>query len=199
MKRVIVVLAMTVLCGPACAQDSTDKRAPSKPVSAPQPRPIAIRVVDVSYTLWDCGMPGVPQSFWGWGVSVRSENATDKEATESFLADALQVTTAPGKRGLSDTFIFNSIACNAHQLVAQGLDGSLTFSANGLDTGVDIRKGATAVGNLTSSYDQQVKKYKFRLSLLPKQGVTLVFIFDSPKEVKPLTLLWPNAKPIDLK
>ena len=185
MKSMIVVLAMTVFCGPACAQGSTN--------------PIAIRVLDVSYTLWDCGMPGVPQSFWGWGVSVRAENSTDKEATESFQAESLHVTTALGKRGLSGTFMSNSIACNAPQLVAQGLDGSLTFSANGFDTGVDIRKGATAVGNLTSSYDQQVKQYKFRLSLLPMQGVTLVFIFDSPKDVKPGSLLWPNADPIELK
>jgi hypothetical protein len=83
----------------------------------------------------------------------------------------------------------------------QGLERDLLYLATG-DIGINIRKGDKIIGNLTriiEARDEKSNTIKLKLQLLPKESVTLVFVFDSPKESKPQTLSWPKVGSIELR
>jgi ankyrin repeat protein len=134
----------------------------------------------------------------GWGVKIKMINPTDQEVSETIDPADLRIANGVGATySLTTESVNYCPEINLKQLSTQGLDGVMLFFDTG--TAVEIRDGNTAVGTLSRIFDEMIGKTNLVISLSPKKSVTLVFVFDSPKESKPRTLFWPKTKPIDLK
>jgi len=155
---------------------------------------LEITAVGTEYRLWQYR----DASITGWGVRVHVVNTTDQAVSENIKPASLQIMDDAGKRySLPDNFSKICTMINLGQLSSQRLGGDLLFFNTG--TALRIRDTNSTVGTLVGVRDKSMSKFNLELQLSPKKSVTLVFVFDSPKESKPQTLNWPNAKPIDLR
>ncbi len=197
MKKLTFLLLTTVLisCGFG-QQPNKNQVATAGPAKRTQQAgPLKITAVNTEYAGWQSQF----NSFAAWGVRVRVQNTTDQEVSGSFGEDDLQITDASGKRYSISNLYQNVFAeINLKELSSQGLQGNLLFSDTG-GNAVIFRDGDTTIGELSRAIVDAPKIQNiYTIKLASKKSVTLVFVFDSPKESKPQTLFWPKAQPIDI-
>ena len=186
----LIALFALILC---------NARAADAPQKTQRVGPLEITAADSVFRDWRYQDPSLRfyGSVTGWGVAVRITNVTDKEISQFVGPEGVQMTNASGKQskleGSSSNFW--PLICR-EQLSAQDLDGSeLALFNSGVE--VTIKDATTTVGKIGGIAIEG--KWRFTLLLAPKKSITLVYIFDSPKESKPISLTWPEAKPIDLR
>jgi hypothetical protein len=201
MNKFALLLVTSALIGSCFAQNAktpqVDTVSPAKSIQA---GPLQITAVDAKYDTWGWQQLSIGQrsSITGWGIRVHLVNTTDKEVNEYIGPDGLQMTNDLGKKySIPDEFLFWLPHANRWQFSRQGIGSSLLLFSSG--NAVKISDWEGSIGTFVSLYDEKNKKQIMNLTLSPKKGVTLLFIFDSPPESKPQTLAWPKANPIDLR
>ncbi len=206
MKKCFILLFKPLLLATLLLY-TTDCSSGGKPVNGPQQvGPLKISIVDTAkYTLWEWPSsiyPGASSgSQWGWGITVRIVNTTDREVTEYIRSDSLLELTNDLNKRYVPLRNFLPIV-DLKEFNGQPLRSEWFFSNTGLEFSTQIFHADTAlgsVGSMIEAKDDKMVKTFLILKLPFKKSMTLVLVFDSPKESKPRTLDWPNAKPFYLK
>ncbi len=186
MNKLTFLLATSALIISSCAQ--------KQPKRTQMAGPLEITAVNTEYQAWQYR----DASITGWGVTVHVVNTTDRTVAENIEPARLQITNDSAKHySLPDDFSKVCTMINLGQLRAQGYAGEFFKLSTG--TAVKISDSSSDVGMLVGIRDKNTRKFNLQLQLSPKKSVTLVFVFDAPKESKPKTLNWPTAKAIELQ
>ncbi|HEY1208406.1 MAG TPA: hypothetical protein VGE85_03475 [Terracidiphilus sp.] len=199
MNKLALLLVTSSLLGGCFAQKTeTTHVATVSPPKSIQAGPLQITAVNTEYGIWH-GQFG-RDSVNAWGVRVNVVNTSDHEVSVNFAEDDLKVKDTSGKQySLSNRYqsIFTEIIMN--EIYSQRLQGNLFFADTG-GNAIIIRNGDTKIGVLSRAVIDEPNIHNvYTIELSPKKGVTLLFIFESPKESKLETLFWPKANPIDLR
>lgn len=200
MNRLTLLLVTAALLSSCLAQPA---KTPVNPTKSIQAGPLQITPVNTEYGAWQSPVYSLGVS--AWGVRVRIANTTDKEVSESFDGADLKIADASGKQyGISDQYASIYKETNLMEMNGQGLTGVRFYAGNGLTDALIIRSGDTEIGEISRTIIDTPKMQnnytiQYTIQLAPRKSVTLVFVFDSPREIKPVTLFWPKAKPIDLR
>jgi hypothetical protein len=202
-KLAFLLVAATALCFGGGQESNKEQAATVSPAKRTQQAgPLEITAVDAEYKAWGWQNVSFPRgyvSITGWGVRVHVVNTTDQRVSEYAGPEGLEMTSDSGKRhSLPVEFLNNCAQINLAEIKGQRLATSLLLFNTGTVVQIGDLNGGD-IGGFGSFYDEKSKQTIFNLQLSPKKGVTLVFVFDSPKESKPQTLAWPKTNPIDLR